>query len=250
MISKNLNMNADPKQIDVMILCGGRGTRLRPVISDRPKALAKIGNKPFLEILIDSITEQGFHNIILCVGYMKEQIQDNFRQDKEYNLIFSEEETPLGTGGAVKRALSLIKTDLFIVLNGDSISRIDFRDFIRFHINKKSFMSMALFRSTDAADFGSVRMDSNKRIIDFKEKATGEGFINAGIYIMNKNISSFMPEGNSFSLEDDVFPYIVKNNCYGYLLESEFIDIGTPERYRNAGQILKRILNKSEEKEN
>ncbi|MBU4374406.1 MAG: NTP transferase domain-containing protein [Euryarchaeota archaeon] len=96
-------MTADLKEIDVVILCGGLGTRLKPVVSDRPKVLAKIGEKTFLDILIDSLTKQGFKNIILCVGYLKGQIKNHFDRDKEYNIMFSEERETLGTGGALKR---------------------------------------------------------------------------------------------------------------------------------------------------
>ncbi|MBU4492170.1 MAG: NTP transferase domain-containing protein, partial [Euryarchaeota archaeon] len=189
-------MTADLKEIDVVILCGGLGTRLKPVVSDRPKVLAKIGEKTFLDILIDSLTKQGFKNIILCVGYLKGQIKNHFDRDKEYNIMFSEERETLGTGGALKKARSLIKSNPFMVMNGDSICKIDFRKFYDFHVNKKAILSMALVRTKAAQDFGSVIINDSQRITSFMEKVVSkdECLINAGIYLMQKDVFSYMPD--------------------------------------------------------
>ena len=229
-------MTADLKEIDVVILCGGLGTRLRPVVSDRPKVLAKIGENTFLDILIDSLTKQGFNNIILCVGYLKGQIKNHFDYDKDYSIMFSEEKEPLGTGGALKKTRSLIKSNPFMVMNGDSICKIDFRKFYDFHINKKALLSMALVRTKAAQDFGSVILDDSQRITSFMEKVASkdECLINAGIYLMQKDVFSYMPDENHFSLEYDFFPKLIEDKCFGFMINSELIDIGTPERYEKA----------------
>ncbi len=246
------NNNLD--NIDTVILCGGLGTRLRPIISDRPKILAKIGDMTFLDILLNNISIFGLKNIILCIGHLKYQIRRHFDYYcncyNDYNIIFSEEEKSLGTGGAIKNAQSLIKSDPFIVMNGDSICNIDFREFLNFHIHKNALLSMVLTRSKIYQDFGNITLDESQTIINYQEKEkiidenkevneanTYEHLINAGIYIMQKDIFSYMPNIGQFSLEYDFFPKIVsntKNKCFGFITESELIDIGTPERYKNA----------------
>lgn len=236
-------MSISPKDIDVVILCGGIGKRLRPIISDRPKVLAEIDGKTFLEILIDDLLEQGFKNIILCTGYLKEQIKNHFNYEKDFNVMFSEENTPLGTGGALKNARKLIKSDPFMVMNGDSICKPNFNDFLNFHFNKKPLMSMVLTRSRNTKDYGNVVIDESNRIVSFKEKIDnkGECLINAGVYLMQKEIFSYMPEEDKFSLEYDLFPKIVNEKCYGFITGSELIDIGTPERYERAINLIRGV---------
>lgn len=228
------------EEIDVVILCGGLGTRLRPVVFDRPKVLAEIGGKTFLEILVDSLTAQGFKNIILCVGYLKDQVKNLFNYNKSYNITFSEEEEPLGTGGALKKAIPLIKSNPFMVMNGDSICKINFKEFYYFHINKKAIVSLILARSKTPRDFGSVVIDDSQRIISFKEKVEcrEECLINAGIYLMQRDVLSYMPDEAHFSLEYDLFSKLVENKCYGFITDSELIDIGTPERYEKAIHLI------------
>jgi NDP-sugar pyrophosphorylase family protein len=235
------------REIDVVILCGGLGKRLRLAYKG-PKVLVKIGEKAFLDILIDNLLMHGFKNIILSVGYLKEQIKNYFNYD--YNkshdclITFSEEEEPLGTGGALKEAKTQIRSNPFMVINGDSICKINFRSFIEFHIEKEAMLSMVLVRSNTAQDYGSVILDESQKITNFNEKITGggENIINAGIYLMEKNIFACMPKQKKFSLEYELFPQIIKNRCYGFLTESELIDIGTPERYEKAINLLKTVL--------
>ena len=228
------------KDIDVIILCGGLGKRLRSAVSDRPKVLAEIEDKTFLDVLIDELLKHGFKNIILCVGYLKEQIIEHFNYEKYHNILFSEENTPLGTGGALKNAMSLIKSDTFMVMNGDSICNVDFKDFFDHHIDKKAVLSMVLTRSSDSQDYGNVALDDSRNIISFKEKVDnkGECLINAGVYMMQMEIFSYMPDENNFSLEYDIFPKLITNKCYGYIIENELLDIGTPERYKKAINII------------
>lgn len=238
-------MSTNLRKIDVVILCGGLGKRLRPVVFDQPKVLAKIGGKTFLDILINNLLLYGFKNIVLSVGYLKEQIKNhfNFNYDKnyDYTITFSEEEEPLGTGGALKKAKPLIRSNPFMVMNGDSICRVNFRSFIDFHLEKKALLSIVLAHSKRAEDYGSVTLNDSQGITSFNEKITGksENIINAGVYLMEKDVFSYMPKQNRFSLEYDFFPKIIDNRCYGFLTESEFIDIGTPGRYEKAINLLK-----------
>lgn len=231
----------------VIILCGGLGTRLRPLISDKPKVLAKIGDRTFLDILINNTSSYGFKNIILCIGHLKDHIKKHFDyccndyyNYNDYNIKFSEESEPLGTGGALKNAELLIDSDPFIVTNGDSICDINFKEFINFHIDKKALLSMALARSSIPKDYGTVVLDNSSKIINFNEKSVdnNNALINAGIYIMQKDIFSYMPKQKTFSLEYDLFPKLCNDRFYGFMIKGEIIDIGTPERYERAIHLI------------
>ena len=227
-------------EIDAVILCGGKGTRLQPVVFDRPKALAAFGDTTFLDFLINSLKSHGFKTFILCVGYMKDQIKDHFKDTKDIKILFSEEDEPLGTGGALKKAETLVQSQTFIVMNGDSICDINFYDFYHFHINKGALLSMALVRKDEARDFGSVLMKDNDEIISFTEKVTNSSpcLVNAGVYCMQKEIFACMPDLLKFSLENDFFPKMIEKRVAGFIINSDLIDIGTPDRYEKAVHIL------------
>ena len=232
------------RQVDVVVLCGGLGKRLRPVVSDQPKVLARIGNKTFLDILIHNLLVHGFRSIILSVGYLKEQIESHFYcnrdGERDYTISFSEEEEPLGTGGALKNAKPLIRSDPFMVVNGDSICEIGLKDFVAFHRQKGGLLSLVVARSKTAQEYGSIILGDSQRVISFNEKVSdGSGLVNAGIYLMQKDIFSYMPDQDRFSLEYDLFPEIINNRCYGFLTKGELIDIGTPERYEKAKSMIK-----------
>lgn len=240
----------------VVILCGGLGNRLKNIISDKPKVLAKIGNDIFLDIVIKNVLQYGFRDIILCTGYLKEKIKQHIANRPDYKsyIRFSEENDLLGTGGALKNAISLIKSDNFLVLNGDSICNTNLKNFLKFHKDKNAIISIVLSRSSldlnksdllSNKDYGHVTLDNKQRITNFNEKlsnkqpldkmSNNDKLINAGMYLMNKEIFSLMPNRDIFSLEYDLFPEIIKsNNCYGFVTDSEIIDIGTPERYKKA----------------
>ncbi len=243
-ISENMT---NLEKIDVIILCGGLGTRLRPIIFDEPKVLAKIGDQKFLDILINNILFYKFRNITLCIGHLKDNIKKHFDRHcgnyynyGNYSIKFSEEDEPLGTGGALKNAESLIRSDPFVVMNGDSICNVNFKEFLDFHINKKALLSIVLSESTTSKDYGRVTLYKSSRITNFNEKPidNNEALISAGIYIMQKDIFSYMPDRKTFSLEYDLFPKLCNDMCYGFIADSKVIDIGTPERYIEAINIL------------
>ncbi len=225
------------KNIDALILCGGQGTRLRPVISDKPKILADVGGKPFIEILLDNLASNGFRRIIFGVGHLKEKIIEYFqaRPRKDFLIGFSKEETPLGTGGAVKKAKPLIKSEHFLVMNGDCLFSVDFEKFYQSHLAKKAVLSMVLGNAIDVySNCGRVILASDNKILSFNEK---QNLISAGIYFMRKDVFNFMPFEESFSLEYDFFPKIM-DYSYGFVSNEEFIDIGTPERYQKANRLF------------
>lgn len=232
-------MNPCLGQISVVILCGGLGKRLRPALNDKPKALAKINNKPFLDILLDNLLPFGFKQFIFCMGYQKEKIKRHLLGNEKYagyNLIFSEESMPLGTGGALKLAEPLVEGNTFLVLNGDSFCKVDLLSFLEFHRNKNALISILLTSYKNADDAGFVSINEDNKIDSFDEKQNrhSSGYINAGMYFLEKRVFSYMPSTAMFSLEYDFFPKMVDKEMYGYVVKEELIDIGTPERYKQA----------------
>lgn len=223
---------------DVVILCGGKGERLQSVVSDRPKVLADINGKPFLEILIDNLKRFGFKRFILSVGYKKEAIIDYFK-DKE-DIVFSEEETALGTGGGLKKAKGLVKSSPFMAMNGDCFCDLEFDKLLEFHKQKNALLSIALVKTLEPRDYGTVALGLEDEIKSFREKISGSqtSLVNAGIYMMNKEIFSLMPAEKAFSLEYDLFPKL--ENSFGYVSNSKIYDIGTPVRYNKAKEVFKR----------
>lgn len=223
---------------DVVILCGGLGTRLGSVVKDRPKPLAAIGDRPFMDILLKSVFDQGFKRVILAVGHMKNQFIRRYSGDER--ILFSEEEKPLGTGGAVMKAMNLVKSRSFVVMNGDCHSEADLKKIIAEHSENKPLITMALARMDDVSDYGSVSMDESKRILAFREKLPQKspGLINAGIYVFDREISKYAPNKASFSLETELFPTIPEGKFYGHVIGGEVLDIGTPERYYSAEEKL------------
>jgi len=234
----------DSQNIDVVILCGGKGTRLQPVISDRPKPMAEMKGRPFLDILIDYLCSYGFRRYVLCVGYMKESIKEYFtRESRSEKIIFSDEETLLGTGGALKNGELLINSDPFLVLNGDSFCPLDYRDFLSYYFSKGADVSIALNKIRAKNDYGAVTINDKARIISFNEKVDNkDGYVNAGVYVFNQTIFSLIPHNKVFSLENDLFPYIIDREVFGYVTKSLFIDIGTPERYQKAAEFINKSV--------
>ena len=228
--SKNNNLG----KVDVVILCGGEGKRLRGLINDRPKVLAPVGGKTFLELIIENLKSHGFERIILSVGYLKEQIIDYFRGREDIKIEFSSEDAPLGTGGALKRAKNFIKSEHFLVLNGDCLCPVDFEKFHRNHLDKQAMISMVVLNVEDISDYGSIKLEETGKVADFREKnfEKERGLINGGVYLMSKDIFYFMPEEDYFSLEYDLFPRILDKSFHGFMGDGELIDIGTPEKYQ------------------
>ncbi len=235
--------------LDVVILCGGQGTRLRPVISDRPKVLATVGGRPFLSLLLERVRAQGFERIILCIGYKGGMVRKVLKSEVP-PLIFSEENEPLGTGGALKKALPLVQTPDFIVMNGDTFCPVSLHELVNFHRARRALLSLVLNRSA-RSDGGSIMLDADRRITHFKEKESiagtpprqsgatdlrgGKGCLSAGVYMMKKEVERFMPKRPMFSLEYDFFPKIIRSvPCFGFVTSEDAIDIGTPERYHEA----------------
>lgn len=231
------------EKTDVLILAGGRGKRLQQLVNDKPKPMAGIGGRPFLDVLIDYASGFGLNRFILGTGYKAETIAAYYEgKDATQQVLFSTEAEPLGTAGAVKNAEELIQSNPFMVMNGDSFCRVDLRDLLDFHIEKNALLSVALVATDSAEDFGTVELDDSQEIVRFEEKKakSRKTFVNAGIYLFQHDIFSMIPAGTKYSLEYDLFPGLVGRRFYGFVTEAELIDIGTPRRYYRAVKVLSR----------
>ena len=231
----------DLAQITGIILCGGLGTRLRSVVSDRPKALAEISGRPFLTCLLEQLHESRIRNVVLCIGHLGDQIQALFGTNYgRMELAYSHEFEPLGTAGAVRFALPLVSSQKVLIMNGDSFCDINLEAFCMWHQLRKARISIALTGMPDTRRYGRIQADSNGKIREFVEKgeAYGAGWINAGIYIISRHLIESIPTGRAVSLETDMFPKWIKQGIHGYMTGGEFIDIGTPESYKLANKYL------------
>lgn len=211
--------------------------RLRAVVSDRPKILAPVLNKPFLSYLLDQLIRYQFREAILCCGYMGKSVQDIYGDIYgSLRITYSWEESPLGTGGALRKALDLIASGEFLAMNGDSFIQADFGDFYQLHKTNSAEASILLAKVADTSRYGRVSTEDN-RVLKFEEKngIHAAGLINAGVYILNKNILSGVATDRTVSLEKEILPvWAEQRRLYGFENEGRFIDVGTPESYAEA----------------
>lgn len=225
-------------QITVAILAGGFGNRLQTV-KRKPKVLAEVRKHPFLEYLLHQLNQAKFKKVILCTGYLSDQVEKTFGgRYKNLHLYYSPEQIPLGTAGSLRKAFPLLNSETILVMNGDSFCEVDFKKFWQFHFSKNSKASLALTSVSDTSRYGKVKLGSDDSIIEFQEKKeeSGTGLVNAGIYLINISLLAAIPQGKEISLEKDVFPNWIGKGFYGYKGNNNFIDIGTPESYAQAEQ--------------
>ena len=220
-----------------IVLAGGLGTRLASITSDIPKPMALIGSRPFLEYLLDYLVEQGIEQVVLAVSHKWEVIRDHFGDSyREMSLSYSVEDQPLGTGGAIRQALGLLTEDEAVVLNGDTLFRVDLESMANSHRNGGTRLSIALKQVPDSGRFGRVEVSADGVIADFLEKSTGgPGWINGGVYMLHRKLFADFPMPTKFSFEQDlVEPNIDRIQPRAFQSDAYFIDMGVPEDYQRA----------------
>jgi NDP-sugar pyrophosphorylase family protein len=235
-----------PSETDAIVLCGGAGTRLRSVTGDAPKSLATIGDRPFLDILINQLRRHGFEHVILAVGYQRDLIRSHFDSRRhDVSLEYSIESTPLGTGGALRNAAEFVRSEALLIMNGDSYTDADLSAFVAGHRESQADLSVVVVPADGRADCGLVSADPTGKVLGFKEKqsATGRQYVNAGIYMVDKKILYEMPANQRVSLEEELFPRLLaeRKNVRTFHYSGRCIDIGTPERYLLAQEILANV---------
>lgn len=235
--------------VKTVILAGGLGTRLRPVVADRPKVMADVGGRPFLEYQIEELVRQGFRDIVLCVGHMHEQIQQYFGDGGRWgaDLVYGVEREPLGTAGAIRNVQQHID-DRFMVLNGDSYLELDFSSMASIHkervVGDRAVLgTIVTVTIEDASAYGTVELDESGRIVSFREKSQGgPGSVNGGIYMLEPDVLDRITPGRAVSIEKEVFPSLLRGSktLWSFPAAGPLIDIGTPDGYERFQRLVGR----------
>lgn len=232
-----------PHLPDALILCGGAGLRLKSVTGDAPKAMATVGRRPFLELLLRQLRRHGFERVILAVGLGQDMIRACFgEQAFGLNVVYSAESSPLGTGGALRNAASLAESDTALIMNGDSYTDVDLAEFIAEHRVAQANLSLVVTASDGRSDCGSVYVGPGGRVELFAEKQSpaAAACVSAGIYLAPWTLLHDITAGVPISLEHELFPKWLREGHYfnGFLCPNLCLDIGTPDRYRRAQETL------------
>jgi D-glycero-alpha-D-manno-heptose 1-phosphate guanylyltransferase len=226
------------EDVTAAILAGGLGTRLRSRIADRPKVLAPVHGRPYLAYLLEQLAEAGLREVILLTGYLGEQIHSSFGETfAGLRLGYSFEPAPLGTAGALRLALPQLLSSTTLLLNGDSYCAAPLPEFVALHRRQSADLSLVLTRVEDCCRYGRVRLEPDGRVLSFAEKSqtSGTGWVNAGIYLMNRSLIEAIPAGKPASLEREMFPmWTAARRCFGFPCQAPLLDIGTPESYAQA----------------
>lgn len=223
--------------MQAIILVGGLGTRLRSVLNDVPKPMAPINSKPFLAYLLDYLQGQGVTKVIFSVHYLREKIQEYFHHRYlDIDIEYAVEAEPLGTGGAILNALSINQScEPIFILNGDTFVKVDYKSMYERHLQQNSAITMALRVVDDCSRYGKVLVDQ-QIVTAFTEKGeAGQGYINAGVYLIDPQLFKAFDMPMQFSLEKDfLLPYLSRLQPHAFVANDYFIDIGIPEDYARA----------------
>ncbi len=231
--------------VDAVVLAGGFGTRLRPLTWDTPKPLVPILGRPLLEWVIRSLPDDVVH-VHLAAGFSSDKLERYVESNPlPRKLHLKVEPKPLDTAGAIKFACRDSTADVFIAFNGDIISSLDVREMLEFHREHDGIATIALYPvpKDEVSRFGVVDLDEDNRILDFVEKPAPEeapsNLINAGAYILDREVLDYIPEGRPVSIEREIFPKLAEEGLlYGFKFEGYWVDVGLPETYLEAHRVL------------
>lgn len=221
---------------EVIILAGGLGTRLREAVPELPKCMAPVNGKPFIAYVIEHFQQQGINNFIFALGYKSEAFESLLSSLSTINYQLSIEHEPLGTGGAIKLACNPASSENVFVTNGDTLYKADLSLLSAYHLEKKADCTLSLKPMHDFSRYGVVEISNDGKLESFKEKQFyTSGYINGGLYALNKNrfLQEQLPD--KFSFEKDYLEKLyTERKMYGNVQDEYFIDIGIPEDYAKA----------------
>lgn len=225
-----------------VVMAGGEGSRLRPLTINRPKPMVPIVNKPVMEHVLDLLKRHGITEVIVTVQYLASVIQDHFGDGSAFGmkLVYSVEETPLGTAGSVKLAREHLDDETFLVISADALTDFDLGAILTFHKEKQAEATLTLYRVPNPLEYGVIITDDEGHIRQFLEKPSwGEVFsdtVNTGIYVLEPSILEYIESGRSVDFSQEVFPYMLKQEkaLYGYIAHGYWCDVGNIAEYRRA----------------
>jgi NDP-sugar pyrophosphorylase family protein len=231
-------------EIDVAVLAGGLGMRLRGILPETPKILAPVLGRPFVEHLLNWLIGQGARRVILCLGYRAEDVLTYLETHSFASLEIHPvvEPEPLGTGGALAYARSLLCSDPVLVVNGDTIVGVDLNTFLAAHRASRAEASILCAAVEDAGRYGRMEIDAKDRVVRFVEKDstdTGPAWINAGFYLLGRAVMHRIAPLSQGSLERDILQSMAPHAIYAFRTSGQFLDIGTPETLALAPEVLK-----------
>ena len=234
------------QSIDIFVLAGGLGTRLRPVLGDRPKLLAPIGGRPYLAYLLNWLRGFGARRIVFGLGYQAEPIIGYLRDNPPSELSIETviEPRPMGTAGAIRFARRSLQTNPVLVLNGDSYINADLCSFLAHHYAAGKQATILCAEVVDAGRYGRILLDENGSIQRFVEKDPtfrGQATINAGMYFFSTALLDDIAASDKTSLEHDMFERLPPGAIAAFIGGSDFIDIGTPTSLAEACRVLGRL---------
>ncbi len=234
------------KVTEAVFLAGGFGTRLQSVVKEVPKPMADINGKPFLHYLILYYKKQGIKHIVLSVGYLHKIVQNYFGNSYDgVKISYAIEDHPLGTGGAIKKSLELTNANHVFVANGDTMFAVNLQDIADFHFYNHADFTLVARKVNEVSRYGSVILNNQNQIVGFSEKnnASGEGYINGGVYLIDKLFLNKFDFPEKFSIEKDFFEkHFTEGRFFGKPCRNYFIDIGIPEDYKRAQKEFKDLF--------
>lgn len=222
-----------------VLLCGGEGTRLRPYTYNIPKPMLPLGRKPILEFVINNLKRNGLEDIVITLGYLKEQIIDYFGDGSKFGvkIEYIIEDKKMNTAGSLFPILNKLD-DTFLVGMGDHVTNINLKKMIDYHKSKGNIATIGLKRQGMPFEYGVVQLDENNNVREFKEKPIIENLINSAIYVFEPEIRKYIAPGRDFA--KDVFPEIMRENkkISGYIFDDFWLDIGRINDYENVNQVI------------
>jgi NDP-sugar pyrophosphorylase family protein len=231
--------------MQAVILAGGLGTRLRPLTEKVPKVMVSVNGEPFLLHLLQLLKSQGINDIVLCIGYLGQQVKDSFGNGEALgvNLRYSEEKGKLlGTGGALKQAQSLLD-NYFLVINGDTYLPIDYREVEKAFLRRGKKALMVVYDNRDDTKVkNNVALDDNLMVKRYDKGSPNPNlrYVEAGALALRKEVLDMIKEGDAISLEAGLYPDLIRQGeMMAYIARQRFYDIGLPEQIRILEEFLK-----------
>ena len=225
--------------MQALILVGGEGTRLRPLTSTVPKPVMPLVDRPFISYMIEWLRGHGVDDMVMSCGFLAAGVRNVLGDGSGLGvkLRYVEEPRPLGTGGALKFAESLLD-ERFFMLNGDVLTDFDLSGQLAQHEDTHARCTLALMGVEDPSAYGLVRLNDDRSVKGFLEKPSPDqidtDLISAGAYVLERDVLELIPPDTNASIERDVFPELVGDGLYGFAGDGYWLDIGTPDRYLQA----------------
>ena len=231
----------ETEDLDVLVLAGGQGTRLRSVIGETSKILAEVAGKPFLSHLLLRLHNQRIRRVTLALGCFSQEVLAYLKEEPVAGIqvVPVIEDQPLGTGGAIRNACSALQSDPVFVLNGDTFAEVPLQSLLNFHREHRAAVTLAAAHKESVQRYGSIETDEEGRVVRFVEK-TGDvpGYVNTGVYVVSRQAIRTIPPEQAVSWEREVLPNLVGKDLFACCGSWRFIDIGTPASYQRAEQFL------------